>query len=100
MSVKGSWTRVTDRDRYERNKERIYMNTDALLKSLISRCLKGMTGGSTTIRTTRIWIYQQAMSLKDDVRSVDKLPGDEAKALRRLIMDLHKQLDEVNDGKP
>lgn len=82
---KGSRTRVTKHEKYERRKQRIYMHTDGLLNTLGDRIKE--SGGTDEI----IDGYKQALALRS-IGFFDKQQDE--KEARSLLMALHDKLDE------
>lgn len=97
MSTKGSWTRVKDRVGFDRRKERIFMDTWDLQRLLVKRSLSGLET-TESAQTTFHWIYTQAGDLAYDVSIIVDPKAEEARALRRLILDLHERLDELEES--
>lgn len=82
---KGSWTRVKDRERYERHKQRIYMTTHGLLILLGDR-IRALGAPQEIVDG-----YRQALAMS----SIWDPDGDTDKEIRSSIMKLHGELDKL-----
>ena len=94
MSVKGSWARSKDREKFDRKKERIFMDTMDLADALGLR----LDAPNRELTGEPLRIYMRFATLAYDIGIMpDNDRSDSAKAIRRELMELHEQLDEEDE---
>jgi len=85
MSVKGSHTRVTKHDQFERNRVRAFTHTDGLLRELGDRIKNAGAPEEVTDE------YRKALAM----RSLLGMDAPDEKLARRHILEQLQRLDEL-----
>jgi hypothetical protein len=89
MSVKGSWSRVANRERYERNRQFIKMSTEDVIQAACDRVyLKPGRDKRPWVRTETIERLQVLCHTAAHHTILDD------KGFRSLAFEMHKLLDE------
>jgi len=89
MSVKGSWSRVANRERYERNRQFIKMSTEDVIQAACDRVY--LKPG----RDKRPWVKDETMEkLMALCHTAAHHEILDDKGFRKLAFSLHKLLDE------
>lgn len=94
---KGSTTRVKNRTRFEINKERAFMDTHKL-GDLLGLRLREEQDDEGKLDDAREAVYQRFVGLAYDLSIMpqgDKSEG--AKQIRREILAMHKELDDMEE---
>jgi len=94
---KGNKSRVVDRAKYVRNKERIFMSTWKLFSALSERlyCMGDPLAFSTVNDHRHPDVHNELDKLSYDVSRIMDDKDEPAKAVRTRIFELHEQLDEL-----
>ena len=97
MSVKGSWTRVTNRDRWDFKKTLIYMETRDLADFLGIR-FKSYHESGEELDSPVEKLYRDFAGLAYDVSIMVDPKCEEARKIRRKLMKIHEDLYDIESN--
>ena len=94
MSVKGSWTRVQDSDKYEFHKSLIFMDTRDMADFLGFR-FKSYADSGEGLDEAREKLYREFADIAYDVSCIVDTKCEAAREIRRKLINIHEALYEI-----